>query len=613
MTANKNTTAAHVEHDSPPTAQKIATEFARHFYTILNREPEQLYRLYGPTNGALVYGDEGEVAPVYTGHSEILEQIANMNYHDCKVQVTNIDAQASAENGIVLQIIGWKANRDEVLRKFVQTVFLTPVAPDRYHILNDITRFVNDVDEDEEGDAHSDGSTEAESRISADEKIPDTVEKPLTDGSTSPSPAGTLVEEPIYEMSNPRETQVADVAPELSPKRNNEATTDVSPVNAWSNGTSEPNNVEEPARSADAETNNEAQLTEAVTQDSIPTTVYAEETSSVVPAVPETAPPQQNSAASAGGSVNETSVIPAEQVSVETANDQSDETSVQVLERNAVVDTSIQESPATSNPEDLQSYPGLPLSPPAVTSPTQEFNKLEQTLSTEPVKKSWASLAANGSDKWSSQLAETKGRVASVAPPQGKPLPQVREQRSGRQQEHRRNSDTSLSVYIRVASGLTYEQVKKAISTFGTPKYLDVVPTKGCAFAGFSTLDAYRAALNARQVTVGQAVIHIEERRKPSGASANTGGNRNQGSTAQGNNNRNGFAGNNRNGASMNQYNNNRYVENQNGNFRHSGNTNNTGGNVQNERAGSPIGGNKNEKRRSSGGNRPRQSGKNQL
>ena len=158
---------------------------------------------------------------------------------------------------------------------------------------------------------------------------------------------------------------------------------------------------------------------------------------------------------------------------------------------------------------------------------------------------------------------------------------------------------------------MTYEQVKKAVSTFGALKYLDVVPTKGCAFAGFSTLEAYRAALNARQVNVGQAVIHIEERRKPSGAGANAGGNRNQGSTAQGNNNRNNFAGNNRNGASVNQYNN-RYAENQNGNFRHSGNTNSTGNNVPNEMTGSPIGNNKNEKRRSSGGNRPRQSGKNQ-
>jgi hypothetical protein len=313
----------------------------------------------------------------------------------------------------------------------------------------------------------------------------------------------------------------------------------------------------------------------------------------------------------AGSNANETSVIPTEEVEVvvvEAVNEQNEE-AVQSLDKEPVVDTSTQETPTKNNTEDHQSYPGL--KSPITASPTQESVRFEQNLPNEPTKKSWASLAANGVDKWSSQLAETKGRVASVPPPQNKPLPQVREQRGGRQQEHRRNSDTSLSVYIRVASGLTYDQVKKAISTFGTLKYLDVVPTKGCAFAGFSTLEAYRAALNAREVNVGQGTIQIEERRKASGGSnTNTGGNRNQGSGTQGSNNRGNFTGNNRGGAPANQYN--KYGENQNGNYRHGGNINIANGNSQNDKDGSPIGNNKSEKRKSSSGNRPRQSGKNQ-
>nr|CAG8547509.1 10835_t:CDS:2 [Entrophospora candida] len=63
---------------------------------------------------------------------EINEKIESLKYKNCKVTVTNMDCQASNDNGILIQMVGFM-NDDKVPKKFVQTFFLA-TQTDGYHM-----------------------------------------------------------------------------------------------------------------------------------------------------------------------------------------------------------------------------------------------------------------------------------------------------------------------------------------------------------------------------------------------------------------------------------------------------------------------------------------------
>ena len=102
----------------------------------------------GPT-GASQMREIGERVTDY--HSqEIHQKIMAIGFENCKVFIHSVDAQSSADGGIILQVIGEMTNRGEAWRKFVQTFFLAP-QPNGYFVLNDIFRFLKEESvEDEE-------------------------------------------------------------------------------------------------------------------------------------------------------------------------------------------------------------------------------------------------------------------------------------------------------------------------------------------------------------------------------------------------------------------------------------------------------------------------------
>jgi hypothetical protein len=65
--------------------------------------------------------------------------------------VSNVDSQASANNGIVIQVLGEMSNNGLPHRKFSQTFFLAE-QPNGYYVLNDIFRYLKDDDDIEEDD-----------------------------------------------------------------------------------------------------------------------------------------------------------------------------------------------------------------------------------------------------------------------------------------------------------------------------------------------------------------------------------------------------------------------------------------------------------------------------
>ncbi|EFW99292.1 ntf2 and rrm domain containing protein [Grosmannia clavigera kw1407] len=124
---------------------EVGWYFVEQYYTTLSKSPDKLHLFYGKKS-QFVYGLEAEVSPVSVGRQDIQERIHKLDFQDCKVRISNVDAQASFDN-IVIQVIGETSNKAEEPRKFVQT-FVLAQQPSGYFVLNDILRFIKEEEED---------------------------------------------------------------------------------------------------------------------------------------------------------------------------------------------------------------------------------------------------------------------------------------------------------------------------------------------------------------------------------------------------------------------------------------------------------------------------------
>ncbi|PCD38201.1 hypothetical protein AU210_006684 [Fusarium oxysporum f. sp. radicis-cucumerinum] len=140
-----------------PSKDEVGWYFVEQFYTTLSKSPEKLHLFYGKRS-QFVYGREAEVAKVSVGRQDIQERIKNLDFHDCKVRISNVDSQASFEN-IVIQVIGETCNNNKAPKKFVQT-FVLAQQPSGYFVLNDILRYIDDESDDESAAASEEAAEE---------------------------------------------------------------------------------------------------------------------------------------------------------------------------------------------------------------------------------------------------------------------------------------------------------------------------------------------------------------------------------------------------------------------------------------------------------------------
>ncbi|KAF5345899.1 hypothetical protein D9758_011441 [Tetrapyrgos nigripes] len=132
-----------------PQPSEVGWQFVPQYYQYVNKEPERLHCFYGKAS-TFVHGTEGEDAHTCHGQTEIHAQITKIGFENCKIFIHSVDAQSSANNGIVIQVIGEMSNKDETeWRKFVQTFFLAE-QPNGYFVLNDIFRFLKEESVDDE-------------------------------------------------------------------------------------------------------------------------------------------------------------------------------------------------------------------------------------------------------------------------------------------------------------------------------------------------------------------------------------------------------------------------------------------------------------------------------
>ncbi|KAL5523313.1 hypothetical protein ACEPAF_1580 [Sanghuangporus sanghuang] len=219
------TSASNVHQNVVPS--EVGWQFVRQYYSFVHKQPKSLHCFY-TKNSTFIYGTEGEDGRPCYGQLEIHQKILSIGFQDCKVFVHSVDAQASANNGIILQVIGEMSNRGEPWRKFVQTFFLAE-QPNGYYVLNDIFRFLKEetVEDDEIGTA---GESQPEPAPAAPihvEPIHVEPEPPVTNVSVPavpapapppPAPEPALVQEPVREAMPEPEPAPAPTPVEEPPR-----------------------------------------------------------------------------------------------------------------------------------------------------------------------------------------------------------------------------------------------------------------------------------------------------------------------------------------------------------------------------------------------------------
>ncbi|XP_036345163.1 ras GTPase-activating protein-binding protein 2-like [Rhagoletis pomonella] len=132
-----------------PSPQSVGREFVRQYYTLLNRAPNHLHRFYN-NNSSFIHGE----STLVVGQRNIHNRIQQLNFHDCHAKISQVDAQATLGNGVVVQVTGELSNDGQPMRRFTQTFVLASQSPKKYYVHNDIFRY-QDMYSDEENDGET--------------------------------------------------------------------------------------------------------------------------------------------------------------------------------------------------------------------------------------------------------------------------------------------------------------------------------------------------------------------------------------------------------------------------------------------------------------------------
>ncbi|KAF7987468.1 hypothetical protein HCN44_003230 [Aphidius gifuensis] len=147
--------------EATPSAQSVGREFVKQYYTLLNIAPHHLHRFYN-NNSSFIHGglnamDRAALPAI--GQKEIHRKITELEFRDCHTKITQVDAQSTLADGVVVQVTGELSNAGEPMRRFTQTFVLAAQAPKTYYVHNDIFRYqdlgIYDEEENEPGQSET--------------------------------------------------------------------------------------------------------------------------------------------------------------------------------------------------------------------------------------------------------------------------------------------------------------------------------------------------------------------------------------------------------------------------------------------------------------------------
>lgn len=154
--------------DATPSPQSVGREFVRQYYTLLNKAPDHLHRFYN-NHSSFVHGGldpHNREATMVIGQKQIYNKIQQLRFHDCHAKISQVDAQSTLGNGVVVQVTGELSNDGEPMRRFTQTFVLAAQAPKKYYVHNDIFRYQDMIsDEDIDGESRSENDEDQDTEM----------------------------------------------------------------------------------------------------------------------------------------------------------------------------------------------------------------------------------------------------------------------------------------------------------------------------------------------------------------------------------------------------------------------------------------------------------------
>lgn len=109
-------------------------------------------------------------ASIVVGQKNIHNKIQQLNFRDCHAKISQVDAQATLGNGVVVQVTGELSNDGQPMRRFTQTFVLAAQSPKKYYVHNDIFRY-QDFYSDDEIDGESGNRSDNDEEIPENEPI----------------------------------------------------------------------------------------------------------------------------------------------------------------------------------------------------------------------------------------------------------------------------------------------------------------------------------------------------------------------------------------------------------------------------------------------------------
>ncbi|KAM8974777.1 ras GTPase-activating protein-binding protein 1 [Pelodytes ibericus] len=210
-----------------PSPLLVGREFVRQYYTLLNQAPDFLHRFYGKTS-SYVHGGldtNGKPADAVYGQTDIHKKVMSLNFKDCRTKIRHVDAHATLNDGVVVQVMGELSNNRLPMRRFMQTFVLAPEGSvaNKFYVHNDIFRYQDEVfgDSDTEPPEESDEDVEEPEERQQSPEVVATDDVTYYDQSGSNNDLDEPVEEPIVEPEpEPEPEPEQEPEPEIVEEKN---------------------------------------------------------------------------------------------------------------------------------------------------------------------------------------------------------------------------------------------------------------------------------------------------------------------------------------------------------------------------------------------------------
>ncbi|XP_026573074.1 ras GTPase-activating protein-binding protein 2 isoform X3 [Pseudonaja textilis] len=195
-----------------PSPLLVGQEFVRQYYTLLNKAPDFLHRFYG-RNSSYVHGGldaNGKPLEAVYGQADIHKKVMSLQFSECRTKIRHVDAHATLNDGVVVQVMGELTNNGQPMRKFMQTFVLAPEGsvPNKFYVHNDIFRYEDEVFGDSEPELDEESEDEVEEENEERQTTPEPVQESTSSTYYDSHPVANGLEETLAESSHEAEADL---------------------------------------------------------------------------------------------------------------------------------------------------------------------------------------------------------------------------------------------------------------------------------------------------------------------------------------------------------------------------------------------------------------------